>query len=336
MPVVINQTSTLPAAGFSRLDRFTIKQGDIGPVLQDTLTLEDGTPINLTGATVQLAVRTLSAPAELTLSGAASVVNPTGGVVQYQWGAGDTATPGMFMGTWIVTFTQGPMTFPTAGYLSIHIEESLAGPVTQLVSLTEAKDYLNVQDSDRRHDEKLIRFIHAVRPIIEDLAGPIIPTVFEEWHDGGQAFIRVRRRPSTTFGTTPILDLIGISEFRGPTEFPLALVESPSRGSMYSAMLDSRTGMVVRRTSGGGSIAFPSGQQTVHVVYRAGQKTVPANVAEATLELLRVNYQTTQQVGRGRLTVSDEEDRQQPHMGFFIPGRVRELLGANRRAPSVY
>ena len=82
-------------------------------------------------------------------------------------------------------------------------------------------------------------------------------------------------------------------------------------------------------------IAFPLAPQSVHVVYEAGQAVVPPNVYEATLELIRVNYQTTQQVGRGRRTVADDQEPTGPHLGFFMPNRVRELLGPTRRAPSI-
>ena len=53
-----------------------------------------------------------------------------------------------------------------------------------------------------------------------------------------------------------------------------------------------------------------------------------------TLELLRVNYQTTQMTGRGFQAIADGNDNGPP-LGFFVPRRVRELLAPNRRAPSI-
>jgi len=237
---------------------------------------------------------------------------------------------------WVVTFVDDSvMTFPTIGYLSITVEENLTtAGAAQLVSLPDVKDYLAMDPKDRTHDAKLIRFIEACRPLIEEITGPVVPQVFEEWHTGGQTFILLQRRPSRAPGTSPILDLISCSEYRGPIEYPLKIVQDPAHGDLYSVHLDSRRCTVTRRTSGGGLMAFPAQPEAVRVLYRSGQQTVPANVYEATLELVRVNYQTTQQVGRGRRTVTDDYDTGPP-LGFFMPRRVKELLAPNRRAPSI-
>jgi hypothetical protein len=205
---------------------------------------------------------------------------------------------------------------------------------TQLVTLDIVKDYLNIRAADTVHDIKLGRFIDAITPLIENVTGPMIPRVFDEWHDGGQVSIRLRHRPATGFGTTPILDLVGVEEYRGPTKYTLAIVTDPSHGTIYSCMADTY-GRVIRRSAGGGTIAFPAGQQTVHVVYRAGQVTVPANVQEGALELIRVNYQQTQATGRGRQGMADTLEGPGVPMGFFMPRRVLELLSPQRRAPSI-
>lgn len=314
----------------------TWKQGDTRPLFTYPLTNADGTAVNLTGATVKLVMRDHQQDDPIKLTGVVTVTGAATGGVQYAPTAADTATPGLYMGNWVVTFADGStQTFPTSGYLWVEIEQNLtqAGGAT-LVSLPDLKEYLNIDHSDRSRDSKLLRYVEAVTPVIESMAGPIVPRVYEEWHDGGQYFVRVRRRPSTAYGTSPILDLVACSEFRGPIEFALKVVADPGHGDTYSCMLDARTGEVTRRTAGGGVIAFPPMAKSVHVVYRAGQAKVPANVNEATLELIRVNYQTTQQVGRGRFTVADEQDTG-PALGFFVPRRVRELLQPNRRHPSL-
>jgi hypothetical protein len=314
---------------------FSIKAGDTQPVLTDTLTYSDGNPANLTGATVAFVLRSQAAQAPVALTGTVAVTGTTTGQVNYTFSAADTAKAGMFMASWVVTFpNQARMTFPTVGYLWVSVEENLTDPGgAQLVSLPDVKDYLNLPPTDRAHDAKLIRFIHAVRPVVEGITGPILPTVYEEWHDGGHWFVQVRRRPSTGPGTSPVLRLVGCDEYRGSTKYPLTIIADPSQGSIYSVHMD-QLGRVTRRSAGGGVISFPAMPESVHVVYEAGQSVVPANVYEGTLELLRVNYQTTMAVGRGRMTVADEQDTGPP-LGFFVPRRVHEMLGANRRHPSI-
>src|SRR5581483_4133959 len=131
-----------------------------------------------------------------------------------------------------------------------------------------------------------------------------------------------------------LLNVMAVSEFLGPTEYPLANVATVALGTIYSYEVNERYGTITRRTSGGGSIAFPAGHNTVRVVYEAGQQSVPANVQEAVLELVRFNYQTTMTVGAGRRTQADATDTGPP-LGFFMPRRVLELLGATRRFPSL-
>lgn len=314
---------------------YTIVQGDTAPLFTDALTYSDNTPVNLTGATATFVMRALTAGAPATLTGTTTISAALLGGVTFTPSAEDTATPGMYMAKWSVVFPDGTqMQFPTVGYLWVSVEENLttAGGA-QLVGLPDVKDYLGIPANDRIHDARLIRFIHAVRPLIENITGPIIPASFTEWHDGGQYFIQVRRRPSTAPGTSPVLTLESISEFIGPTEYVLAIVTDPSQGSTYSAMLDP-TGRIVRRTAGGGVTGFSPSADTVRVTYTAGQATTPHNVYEAALEAIRVNYQTTQQVGRARRAEADENDTGPP-LGFFLPRRCLELLSPNRRAPSV-
>jgi len=315
---------------------FTIKQGDTNPSLSDTLTYSNGAIVDLTGATVVFEVRSFSSASLLKLTGTLVVPVPASGVVVYSFSAQDTALAGYYMANWVVTFPDGggQMTFPTVGYMWLSVEPSLVGDQQQLVSLPDVKDYLNIQAQSRERDAKLLRYIASVTPMIEAITGPILPKIYDEWHDGGSNIIELLRKPATGFGTSPVLTLIAASEYRGPIEYPLALIASPVFGSIYSLFLNSDMGTVTRRSAGGSTIAFFPGREQVHIIYQAGQSETPPNVYEATLELLRINYQTTQQVGTGRQTVSDAQDGTGPAMGFFIPRRVREQLAPTRRAPS--
>lgn len=317
----------------------TIRQSDTLPALTSTLTLPTGSPVNLSGAAVSFVMRTLTSNTPVKLAGTASVVTAASGKVRYSWAAADTASSGLYMGEWHVTLSTGKKyTWPNNGYLSISVQENLTTPGGQrLVSLTDAKDYLNIRPTDHTQDAKLLRFICSLTPTVESICGPILLTEREEWHDGGQTFVRVRRRPSSGYGTSPVLTLLAASEYRGPIEYTLSIVQDPSFGSIYSVMMD-MYGIITRRTAGGGVMAFPAMPRSVHIVYVAGQSSVPANVYEGTLELCRLHYQQTQQ-GRPRANapamVQAEGEASGPPLGYFVPGSVRERMAPTKRAPSI-
>jgi hypothetical protein len=313
-----------------------IRAGDTTPAFTDTILDSSGNAYNLAGKTVTFTLRSLQASAAVSLAGSVTVVNAATGQVSFGWGANDTANAGagLFNAEWRVT-TDG-YTFPNDGYRTISIEQPLSTAPQQLVSVSDVREYLNFPSTDRTQDAKIMRFIKAVRPVVEAITGPILLQTFEEWHDGGQHFIRVRRRPSTGYGTTPVFNLIACSEFRGPIEYTLAIVQDPAHGTIYSVMQDTK-GNVYRRSPGGGVIAFPAMPRSVHVWYQAGQSAIPENVYEGTLELIRINFQKTQQASRAFAYSNQDTAVDMPGVptGFFVPGRVRELLAPTKRPPVV-
>lgn len=309
---------------------YSIKQGDVLPIFTDTLTYSDGTPVNLTGATVKFVMRALTSNT-LTTNAPATVVNPGGGQVSYSPTVADTATPGQYMGNWLVYFAgyTGPQTWPTTGYLWVDVEENIvtAGGAT-IVGLPDVKEVLNIPAGDRSHDAKLLRRINAVTKVVEGIVGAVLPTQHDEWYDGGQTAIRLRHRP--------VMYLSSVTEYRGPVAYPLTVIEDPSFGSIYSCQLDT-SNRVVRRTAGGGVIAFPLMPQGVHIIYTAGRNPVPPHIVEGTLELLRVNYQMKQQqsprAGGGDDT-EDADDDKSP-VAFYVPSGVRQMFSPSKRHPSV-
>ena len=312
-----------------------IRQGDTTPPFIAVVTDQNGNPVNLTGATATLVIRQLASSTPL-LNVAMTATNAPAGAVSYSWNASDTATApiGLYMAEIHCTLSSGATyTYPNVGYMQVEIQEALTNPAQQLVSVADVKDVLNLMDLDRVHDSKIMRWIRAARPVIEALTGPIIPTTLEEWHDGGHYSITLWRIPSSALGTSPILIVNAISEYNGPIEWPLAMISSPDEGELYSAQVEVNIGRIVRRTAGGGSQAFPSMPQSVHVWYTAGQSSVPDNVYEGTLEYIRQNYQDQAQAlrsGKSRSPVVEG-----PPAGYAVSYRVREILAANRRYPSL-
>jgi len=226
------------------------------------------------------------------------------------------------------------MSFPTMGYLSIEIEPSVTSETQQLVSLWDVKEYLGLPANQRDRDHELLAMIEGMLPQIELIVGPIIPRVFDEQYEGGGRMIVLRNRPSVGYGTNPVLNLMSVSEYRGVHEYALSIVRSPVYGSIYSVMVDPRTGTLYRRTAGGGQTPFVPGGQGVRVIYQSGQQTVPANVRQAALEIVRVNFRTTAPAGRGRMSEVDVETANDK-IPFGIGRRAREMLAPARKAPSI-
>lgn len=319
----------------------TVRQGDSLPAFPVTILDQNGYVFDLTGCTVTFVMRAMNASTP-TVNAAATIVSAPAGTVQYAWGATDTATTGIYACTFqVVNTTSGATyTFPNDGYLEVSIEENLTTPGgATLVSLGEARDYLNFLTTDKARDAKLLRLIRSLQPTVEFICGPIIPTQYEEWYDGGQVQITLRRRPATTYGTTPIFSVQAVSEYNGPIEWPLAIIQSPDQGQLYSVQVDQRLYRLVRRTAGGGVQAFPSMPQSVHVWYTVGQTTVPANVVEGALELLRIHFHGTQQgrprMGSGGGITTDDSEPGREIMGFFVPNGVRERMSPGKRAPAI-
>jgi hypothetical protein len=203
----------------------------------------------------------------------------------------------------------------------------VAGPI---VTLAEAKTHLNL--SSTAHDTELQLIVDAATPIVEDIVGPVMQETRTENHDGGGPFIVLRKRP--------VISVTSVVEYRGPITWTLTQASTPAVASTYSFTFEVDTGRVVRRVVGGGTIPFYNGPGAVHVVYEAGNVatngTVPANFKLGALELIRHNYQLTQQPGHPAFahTGMAEEQFYTPS-GFAVPMRVIEILQAKKRAPSI-
>jgi hypothetical protein len=312
---------------------FVIRQGDTLPVLTATMVDANGNAINLTGGSVIFVMRSLLS-ATPAITATATVVTPATGAVSFTFSATQTATAGRYLGCFVATLSSGSVqTFPADGYLELSIEENLSTPGgAQIVSLAEVKQHLSIPAANKASDARLVEIIHGVTPVVEKICGPVLQRTIDEWHDGGQCWVVPRHRP--------VLNLLACSEYVGPIEWNLAIIQDPAHGTPYSCMFDTATGRIVRHTTGGGTQPFTAGSQTVHVSYVAGLATVPSNIAEGTKELIRVNFVQTERRRPGvgsstALEPADDETPQREILGFFVPGRVRELLQPSRRRPGL-
>lgn len=106
---------------------FTIKKGDRKPPLLATLRQGDGTPQDLTGATVTFSMTLVPGdgnPPKVNNGSCTIVGSAVNGQVSYAWGATDTDTPGSYKGEFHVAFPGGLNgSWPSDQYLIIEVEQ---------------------------------------------------------------------------------------------------------------------------------------------------------------------------------------------------------------------
>lgn len=101
----------------------TIKAGDTKPVFRLKL-MEDGTPFNLTGYDVTIAIRHANDDTVI-VDGAATVEDETRGIVTYSWSSGETDTAGTYEFEIVADDGVDEITFPNRGTETVHIQERL-------------------------------------------------------------------------------------------------------------------------------------------------------------------------------------------------------------------
>jgi hypothetical protein len=101
-----------------------IKQGDLEPLIAVTLQYSDGTPVVLSGATVQFRFSTYTRTELFVRDAIIDDINT--GDVSYAWQAGDTDLAGVFLAEFVVDWpSDRPQTYPNSGYLIQVIEPKL-------------------------------------------------------------------------------------------------------------------------------------------------------------------------------------------------------------------
>ena len=105
---------------------YTVTEGDTLEPIQGTIYKGDGTPQDLTGATVVFKMKHQYTGTVKVASGTASIVGaPTAGVVKYEWEAEDVDTPGLYDGEFVVTIGGKTLTFPNRNKIFIIVESKL-------------------------------------------------------------------------------------------------------------------------------------------------------------------------------------------------------------------
>lgn len=105
---------------------FFIKQNDTGPSIVASLKDADSAAIDLTGAAVRFHMRSVGS-ATAKVDAAATVTDQSGGVVKYEWQAGDTDTVGQFQAEFEVTYVTGIVeTFPNNTFILVQVVDDIA------------------------------------------------------------------------------------------------------------------------------------------------------------------------------------------------------------------
>jgi hypothetical protein len=106
--------------------RFTLKAGDTRPSIPSTLTYADGTPADLTDATVTFIMRAEGDPDAVpkVSAGAEKYAPLEDGRVAYHWQATDTEDPGAYLAEWRWVKGDEVATFPNDGPIYVHIRPS--------------------------------------------------------------------------------------------------------------------------------------------------------------------------------------------------------------------
>lgn len=228
---------------------------------------------------------------------------------------------GTYLVRWVAT---GPFTFVYESQFQVQ-----PSAVEQVVDLPSVKAHLNMNLADTSQDPELLGFILAATPIIRDIIGPILPESHTQFFDGGVGTISLPWQP--------VISIQSCVEYYGLSAFVLTEQQLGQQMNAFAFTADYVTGQLTRRTFGGQAALFAIGDKNVKVTWTAGRADVPYNVRLGALELIRHNWQMTQQGGRGRMrsSVSGGGDEMSVPIGFAVPDRVVEMLAPHRRPPGV-
>jgi hypothetical protein len=183
-----------------------------------------------------------------------------------------------------------------------------------IITLQEAKEFLDI--SLATDDAELAGFVTAASRLWVGRVGPVNPTAFDEWYDGGTPRIVLRRWPLLT------VDLV--EESFGPIKYTL----TESSGT-WSYFVDKSTGLLLRRVMNI-TTPFAYGQRNIHVQYTAGYTTAPADIKQAVALLVQHMWATQ----RGRTRVRGGSDEWRPDFAFTWPSRV-EAYAASYSVPGI-
>jgi hypothetical protein len=106
---------------------FYIKQNDTAPSIEAVLSDSNGRVKSMANAAVVRFHMQDENGNILVEGGLGTIINPTKGIVAYEWQAGDTANTGIHSAEFEIQYNNGQIeTFPNTGYIKVIIKDELA------------------------------------------------------------------------------------------------------------------------------------------------------------------------------------------------------------------
>ena len=210
--------------------------------------------------------------------------------------------------------------------------------MTDLVALSDVKEYLRMPDTDTSDDDILGNLIGAADDAIRGMTGDTLPRMYDEFYDGGDPAIYVRH--------CPILSVQSVVESWGWVDFELVqqLSDQVPAGNIYAYSVDlPETGKISRRSAGNVNVPFVRGVANIHITYTAGRGEIPAIITLAAKELIRTWYQSALQRG-GEVNTEYSYDTADTSwtrsqgvtgMNYGIPRSVVLMVASHRRSPII-
>jgi hypothetical protein len=215
--------------------------------------------------------------------------------------------PATMAGTWLYLWT--------ASGAAIGVDDGqfdVLAVTRRIVSLADAKLHMNKNNT--ADDVEIQDFIDAAQAVVTREVGDVVPTSYTETLPIDGPTIILSRRPILSV-TSLYISSGGSTTLIDPSGY----------------RLNGATG-IIERVSGGVTIPFV-GQDSLPTYLAGVNGPVPSNVRLAHLELVAHLWRNSQQ-GRNRRVrgTGPEDDMASVGLGFSLPNRVRELLGAKRPA----
>ena len=279
-------------------------------------------PSDLTGSTVTCVA---TAP-DLTTT----TYTSTGGTVKVTAPAGSTPStataniPASQVGTYILVWSS------TGGVTGSQQDQFTVRPARmELLSLTDAKQMLNLSTSDASKDEKIRNLIAAAGDVVENITGPIRSTSRTDYFDGGS--------PQVVLPARWVVSISSVVETWGAVNYTLTEQPLGFSNDAFGYTWDRNTTTITRRTYGGAAACFQPGLRTVAVSYVEGLATIPQSIQEAAGEYVRHNYRRNDVAFRTTaFNAQSGDDAYNLPGNYSVPNAMMELLDPWRRPPGIF
>lgn len=179
-----------------------------------------------------------------------------------------------------------------------------------MVTLTEAKKQLLIDDDDTTHDDVIQGYCDGITAAIEEYKNEVIEQ--REIHEDVERY--TRRGHCFRLWRVPVISLTSVTSLLTGQTWDVAALRP-----------DLNSGLV-RVLSG------PPVCGLVEVVYQAGYATVPENYKQGALVVLQHVWETRRGVGPAEPSevIGEEERRWDPRFAYTIPRKALEWLGKPR------